>query len=186
MFKGACLYLRRERIIPFGWIQDLTRTAYVTSSYLHSDSEGFLESVRGQYRQDMWEDADKCVEVWCESRGTAGSLRILCRGLGVDLYPTGGQPSETFVYSACESANGYGKELAIIYIGDLDDAGVQIENTLYRKLTDYIHVPFTIERVAVTREQRDEYNFAIQTCEDTNRQDQADGGGREFACRCVA
>ena len=156
--QRALLAMRRERMIPFRWIQDYSRTAYVSHAY--TDAADFLASIKGLYRQDLWQQSQYRVEVWVESRGIAGTLIGLCRALGVTLYPTGGQASDSFIYSAAEAANGdHDKILSVLYVGDYDDAGMSIGEVCKRKLQEHVNLHMSFERVAILDWQREVFNL---------------------------
>lgn len=156
--QRAILTMRREGILPYDYIEDFSRTAYVANMF--DNAAEFLARVKGLYRQDMWSGTDYRVEVWCESRGIASTLTDLCKELGVNLYPTGGQASESFLYAAATLANDYpDKTLVVLYIGDYDDAGINIGEVCRDKLARFTHGDMLFERLAVLDWQRDAYHL---------------------------
>ena len=52
--------LRRAGRVPYGWITDASRRGYFTPTY--RNPADFLRSVKGQYRANLWQDA----EYYCE------------------------------------------------------------------------------------------------------------------------
>lgn len=149
--QRAILRLRRDGVIAYRDIVDPARWAYHHPGY--RDRAEFVRAVSGLYRQDLWSHAEARVEVWCESQGTTGALRPLCSELGVSLYPTRGYPSDSFLHGAAEEAHGE-TALHIVYVGDHDPHGVNIERTTYDRLAEMLPgTALALQRVAVTAAQ---------------------------------
>ena len=79
--QNRCVLLRRSGTLPFGWITDATRRGYFTPTF--SDAQSFLRSIAGQYRAELWQHAERYVEVWVESRSIAGVVQHDCEELAV-------------------------------------------------------------------------------------------------------
>ena len=156
--------LRETGRLPYGWIADGTRTGYWADT--HASPEAFVRAAASAYRYDLWGAAgvnDRTVEVWCESRGLAGSLRGLCREFGVSLFPCGGWTGKTGPYEAAEDYAGY-RTATVLYCGDHDPAGVGIENDLAAELRGHASrlsppVSVAVRRVLVTPEQIHDMNL---------------------------
>ena len=153
--------LRRKRQVPYYWITDASRTGYFTNTY--SDAADFLRSVKGLYRQDLWQGADCYCEVWTESRSIAGVILADCRELAVSLYPAGGFTSISLAYQAADYINDRddGRPVVIFYIGDHDPAGVLIDVALERELREHISpdIDLTFKRIGITPGQIKEYDL---------------------------
>jgi hypothetical protein len=155
--------MRRESILPYGWITDATRRGYHVETF--SGAEDFIRRVAGLYRADLWAQAENYVEVWTESRSIAGVIEHDCRRLAVSLYPAGGFSSITLAYQAAEyinEATGEGEKPAhIIYIGDYDPAGVLIDRSLEQELRKHLDpdVKLHFRRLAINREQIEAYRL---------------------------
>jgi hypothetical protein len=161
--QGHLTNLRRAGRVPYGWIADSTRRGYHVATY---DGAGdFIQRVKGLYRSDLWRDADRYVEVWCESRSIAGVIQGICEELAVSLYPAGGFASLSLAYQAAEfinDATGAGALPAdVLYIGDYDPAGVLIERSLETELRQHLDpdVELTFHRIGITKEQIEEYDL---------------------------
>ena len=95
--------LRRAGKLPYGWITDATRRGYFTPTY--RGAADFLDSMKGLYRADLWQQSDFYCEVWVESRSIAGIIQQDCEDLAVSLYPAGGFSSITLAYEAAKDIN---------------------------------------------------------------------------------
>jgi hypothetical protein len=147
--------LRREGVIPYGWLSDATRRGYHVATY-ENEAE-FIRSMAGRFRADVWKNAEVYCEVWCESRSIAGVIQDTCERLAVSLYPSGGFSSMTLTYEAAQSINWWakGRKAVIFYIGDYDPAGVLIDRDIHRKLLEHVSpdIEIVFRRLAVTEEQ---------------------------------
>jgi len=123
--QNAIQQMRREGIIPFSKIVDPSRTP-ITNSGGHSSPASFLEDIEYRYFKDIWKDSIYHVEVWAESLSIAGVLEDVCSKYSVDLFPSKGLSSDTFIYEASQNLIDKiecGKEILIVYIGDYDPSG---------------------------------------------------------------
>jgi hypothetical protein len=153
--QRAVLELRRAGRIPYSSIVDNSRTAFVTDVWTGPD--GFLDEVTALYRRDLWERSPYRVEVWCESDSIAGTLLDVASRWRVPLYPIRGQSSETFAYNAAQQwISVPDRQVVVLYVGDHDPAGLEIETSLADKLVSFAaglhHEPWFV-RVGVTWEQ---------------------------------
>lgn len=159
--QDRCLKLRRSGRIPYNWIADMSRQGYFVNTYANASE--FIRGMAGQYRADLWRDADYRCEVWVESRSIASVLLKDCKELAVDLYPCGGFSSVSFVHEAAENHNDSDdtRPLVIFYIGDFDPAGVLIDLSLEKELR--LHLDPSIEldfrRIAINEEQIELYQL---------------------------
>lgn len=158
--QHRCVQLRRDGRLPFGWISDATRRGYFVNTY--TSSADFLRSVAGTYRADLWQHADRHVEVWVESRSIAGIVQDDCEELAVSLYPAAGFSSITLAYEAARWINDtVERPVTVFYIGDYDPAGVLIDQALERELREHLDqdVDLRFERVGITPDQIERYGL---------------------------
>ena len=153
--QRAVLALRREGRIPYSTIVDNTRTVFTVDVW--DGTDGFLQDVAGVYRRDLWSRSPYRVEVWCESDSIAGTLISTARHWRVPLFPIRGQSSETFAYNASQQwLDTPDRQVVVLYIGDHDPAGLEIETALAHKLRGFadglLHEP-QFHRVGVTWQQ---------------------------------
>lgn len=163
--------LRRTGVLPYGWISDTTRRGYHVNTFDGADD--FVRRVASLYRADLWGMSEWLVEVWVESRSTAGVLQETCKELAVSLYPTGGFSSLTLCYEAAEYLNttARGKKVAILYVGDFDPAGVLIDQHVERELREHLEprIDMHFIRLGITEEQIDEYDLPTKPRKDGDR-----------------
>lgn len=149
--QRAILQLRRAGRIPYSHIVDSTRWMRRPTTYT-SVEDALAETAR-TYRRDLWERSEYRVEVWCESESIAGVLIDATWEWGVPLMPTRGQSSETFAWSAAEAWLADDRIPVVIFVGDLDPAGLEIEGNLRSKLTKFYGDGFLWRREGVNIDQ---------------------------------
>ena len=160
--------LCRGRAIPWNFFSDSSRFAYDYDGFEGLDDAEFVDRVASLYRRNYWSTTDIYPQLWVESRSLTPTLAGTARELGVSLYPSGGMPSETFVYGACAEAVHTGREeMVVMYVGDYDPAGLQIATSLEAMLTEHLGYAaedfdmdapeLTFYRVAITEQQIIDY-----------------------------
>lgn len=149
--QRAVLKLRRANKIPYDRVVDTTRWMRKPASYdgLH---EALYETSR-IYRRNLWSSSPWRVEVWCESESIAGVLYEVSSVWDVPLMPCRGFSSETFTYSAAEAWSEDDRHPVVLYVGDHDPAGLQIERTLRDRLSEFYENHIDLSRIGVTWEQ---------------------------------
>jgi hypothetical protein len=101
------------------------------------NAEDALAELTSSYRRWLWQNADSCVEVWCESESVAGVLWPIAYKWDVPLYPIKGQTSISFAYAAAIEYQHEPRPINIYYFGDNDPHGLEIEAQLSSKLREY-------------------------------------------------
>jgi hypothetical protein len=159
--QHRCTELRRSDRLPFHWFSDTSRRGYFVNTF--DGAADFVRRMAGQYRANLWEDAEYYCEVWCESRSIGGVILADCKELGVSLYPAGGFSSLTFVYEAAQQINIIAEDrpVVIYYIGDYDPAGVTIDRSIEAEMRTHLDdgIDLTFERLGITEEQIEKHDL---------------------------
>jgi hypothetical protein len=144
--------MRRERVIPFGWIADNTRWMRKPDTY--SGLEAALEYTARTYRRSLWENQNVYVEVWLEKDALAGVLMEETEQWDVPLMVTRGYSSLSFLHSAGEAIDVMGKPAHLYYFGDYDPSGVDITRAVESGIREFApDAEIYFERVAITTKQ---------------------------------
>jgi hypothetical protein len=146
--------LRRQGLIPYGWIIDATRRGYFTRTW--NNPADAVAEVASLYRRSYWGSASCYVEVCVESRSLASVILEDCRRYAVPLYPAGGFTSASFAWEAAEQIErkARGRPAHVLYIGDYDPAGVLIDKQIERELRRHLGgQQLDFHRLGVTAEQ---------------------------------
>ena len=138
--------------LPWSAITDHTRTVYKKAAW--DSLRDVVSAVRDQYRRAMWPSQPVRVEVWTEARTLMGALKPVIDEWGVPLFPCGGYPSKTFLHDAAEDIELADKPTLLLYLGDHDPSGRDIERHVLETLQRYApDADITLRRIAVTPEQ---------------------------------
>jgi hypothetical protein len=161
----ALTQLREAGTIPWDWIADETRTLDATLTA--PTVAGWMSLMLEQARIDPWAGGPVPVII-TESRSLAGVLRDIAYLYAVPIASTNGQCGgflHTQVAPALTDAKG-----PVIYLGDLDLAGGQIEANTRAVLEGYAG-PLPWERLAVTTAQVSEHGLPVITKHDRRYRD---------------
>ena len=156
--QRAILKMRREGVIAWSWIVDSNRWMRKPSTY--GSVEEALRSTAEFYRRALRRDAETVVEVWCESESVAGVLYPITAEWDVPLYPIKGQTSDSFAWGAAQQYRDDDRDLLILYVGDHDPAGYEIETNLRRKLTEFAEREIAWRRLACTADDVDDLGLS--------------------------
>jgi hypothetical protein len=146
----ATLRLREQGIVPWTWIVDETRDVD-SWEVAPSVREGMRRAIERQ-RIDPWDGRPPLLLV--ESRSLAGVLRELAYEYVVPIASTNGQVGG-FLHVDVAPLLADGDR--VLYLGDLDLAGAQIEQNTRAVLSDYADLEW--ERLALLPEQVERYDL---------------------------
>ena len=146
----ALTALRESGQIPWEWIVDETRSLDDFTGY-SSIADG-VDAYLNVIRLDRWNGSAPLILT--ESRSLAGVLRALVREYGARIAPTNGQAAG-FLHN--EVAPLLSSGTGVLYLGDYDLAGGDIEDNTRRVLERYHALNW--ERLALTAEQVSDYGL---------------------------
>jgi hypothetical protein len=148
----ALTHLRQTGIVPWSWINDETRSLSDFTGW-SSVTEWATISVK-YVRLDAWKG--RAPMVLTESRSLSGVLDKLARRYRVKLAATNGQCGG-FLHTDIAPALSPGDR--VLYCGDWDWQGHQIEVNTRAVLERLIGGELDWKRIALTEEQVDRYNL---------------------------
>lgn len=169
---------RLDGRIPWDWIEDRTRSVDGGDHDLVDVERRFNENLEwfkktpDRYRLPRWKGQDNYVEVWVEKEALAGVFAGVCEDLNVVTFPNRGYTSITLLKEAAERLRGQwqkrGEAPTILYFGDFDPSGQDIERNIRDKLHDTFNVPVKVQRKALTRKQIDRFELPPQPAKRTD------------------
>ncbi len=139
---SEAVHVLRKLGVPWEWIVDETRTVHerrYASSVL-----GYLDDTVALARIDVWAGA-KAPLILCESRSLAGVLRRVAEDYLCPIASTNGQVGG-FLHTDIAPLVKGGRR--VLYLGDYDLSGSQIEENTRKVLRGYGELHW--ERVAIT------------------------------------
>jgi hypothetical protein len=141
---------REQGDIPWEWIVDETRELERVSTW--SDTTEYAKAVATSYRRDFWDQQPLRIEVWSEKGTIRGVLKPVLDHYAVGFRVMHGFTSATAVNDV--AAGGDGRDLMVLYIGDLDPSGMYMsECDLPQRLTDYGGNHVRLSRIALVPDQ---------------------------------
>jgi hypothetical protein len=153
--SDASKWLRDRGVVPWSWIVDETRglTAY---RYADTVAEYVAESVKAA-RINCWSGAEPPLIV-CESRTFGGVLaRTLAPEYLCPVTATNGQVGGFLHTNVAPVLSG--NDRPVLYVGDLDKQGGDIEANTCRVLVQATEREIEWRRVALTAEQAAEHDL---------------------------
>ena len=173
--------MREDGLIPYNQIVDQSRLILLdghTQTSLYNMPEYYAEQAARQlayaYQEDYWQQKDMYLQVWCESRGAAATIQETCRDYGVGLIPAGGQTSLTLIHEGAKVISARAKaNVHILYIGDFDEAGVNIGESVYDRLYGILPGRWSglihFDRIAITEDQIANWNLPTKPAKTAGR-----------------
>lgn len=156
-YAKLCIHLakwRRQRLIPWNAFADGTRFYHGVT--LNGDMSAALARTAQFYRKDLWASQPYYLEVWCEKDAIRGMLTDACEPYGLPTFACRGFASLSSLSTASEmfkSAENEGKEPVVLYFGDHDPSGLEIDKKAHSTLRDDFGIEVPFIRCAITPEQ---------------------------------
>jgi len=140
---------RRKGMLPWYAIVDPGRRSFDYWSPETANDYAEIAFKVGRYELDIWRGQPCKIELWCEKDGQAQFLSQAAYDYRVPVYITKGYSSFTVLTEASQRI-GNGDEWVILYCGDFDPTGLDIERNLREELRNLGSIPM-IERIALTQ-----------------------------------
>jgi len=132
---------REDGRVPYERIVDRSRASYSSRRWTNLQILGdVLEKALVNYRRDYWQDQPYHVEIWCEKDAVTGSIEPVMKEYGINIEAIRGFNSTTNIHTTAERLlrqKEDGKEITILYLGDWDPSGRDIERDLGERLSEY-------------------------------------------------
>ncbi|MGD2142284.1 MAG: hypothetical protein PVH79_02245 [Candidatus Bathyarchaeota archaeon] len=144
-----CLEDRSRRILGRGDHGDTSAKEFLMRR-LTSLKESYKD-----FKMPMWDDQPNYILVSLEKDALSRLVSHVANQYSVRTFPTRGYPSFTYVNRMARymrSSLG-GKRTVVLYFGDFDPSGMDIERDLTERLEKYEAGNFVVRRVALNKEQ---------------------------------
>lgn len=139
-----------------GWFPSLIDNNRNMGGHSGWDSpEQALRTIAKAYTRDRTEHQVFGIYVAVEKNALRGLLESWFDELGVAIVALGGYASQTYCDDVAEDVARYGRDAVLIYGGDFDPSGLDIQRD-FEARTDCWH---SVERVALSWEQIEQYNL---------------------------
>ena len=159
---------REQEDAPINCLEDRSRrvlgrgdTGYESAEeFLRNKLKSLQDSWKG-FTMPMWEDQSYNVLISLEKDALSRLVSKVANMYSVRTFPTRGYPSFTYVQRMASYIRRRlkGKPTTILYFGDFDPSGFDIERDLTDRLRKYGAGDFKVKRIALTQEQILEYQL---------------------------
>jgi len=157
--------------VEFSAMEDRTRRVESGDDKLYKPAEYFnsyydyLSKLDKYYTMPKWWGQETKVAVFVEKEALSSLFRQVTKAEGVDLICCRGYPSLTLLYETAKSlrvkspSTGKTMKVQLLYCGDFDASGMNIEEKAAQRLKEDFNVSFDIKRIAITKAQVTQYNI---------------------------
>jgi len=153
----AIVTARQNGIIPWDWIEDRMRKPRYVSMW--SGMNQFGISVLRAYRLNVWSSQPQYVEVWLEKDALSGIFEDILEPYGVTLNVGRGYDGWTSIKDAARRYKEIGKPVSILYFGDFDPSGEDMNKSLEERLNFFKGFTATIDKVAILKDDIEKYDL---------------------------
>lgn len=159
---------REQLDVPVNCLEDRSRrilgrgdTGYASAEeFLRKRIAGLKESYK-DFTMPMWNEQPNFVLVSLEKDALSRLVGDIANQYSIRTFPTRGYPSFTYVNRMATYIRNRlkGKPTVVLYFGDFDPSGIDIERDLAERLGKYNAGDFTVRRIALTKDQIQQYNL---------------------------
>ena len=131
---NALVDARKEGVIPWEHIEDRNRQPREVSMW--AGLPDFAETCLRSYRRDVWQQQENYVEVWLEKDALSGIFEDVLNLYGVTLNVGRGYDGWSSIHNAAVRYSDIEKPTTILYFGDFDPSGVDMSDSLLKRLNE--------------------------------------------------
>jgi hypothetical protein len=177
-YKGlssAFVKARQQGVIHWDWLADEGRDIeegednyiWEPKDYVHAIISNSVSQLREQlegstyFHYPKWMNQEYYIEMWIEKNALRATFKNYIEEDKIALIPSRGFSSWTFLKEAHDRIrqNANGKTPLILYFGDFDPSGEDIERFLRESMNGFFGLDLKVIRVGVTKDQIEEYNL---------------------------
>ncbi len=159
---------REERDVPVNCLEDRSRRILGRGDTGYNSAEDFLkqrfanlQSSWKSFNMPRWDDQPVYLVVSLEKDALSRLVSDIANRYAVRTFPTRGYPSFTYVQNMASYIRNRLKDkpTVVLYFGDFDPSGVDIERDLTERLAKYDAGDFSVQRVALNSDQIAQYKL---------------------------
>lgn len=159
---------RENGDVPINCLEDRSRRVlgrgdtgfYSAETFLKNRILSLQDSWKG-FTMPMWDDQPTHILISLEKDALSRLVSRIGNMYSVRTFPTRGYPSFSYVQRMASYIRTKleGKKTVVLYFGDFDPSGIDIERDLSDRLTKYNAGDFEVLRVALTSDQIKRYQL---------------------------
>jgi hypothetical protein len=159
---------REDGDVPVNCLEDRSRRVLGRGDVGYGSAEEYLkmriESLQDSWKgftMPMWDDQLRNVLISLEKDALSRLVSRIANKYSVRTFPTRGYPSFSYVQEMSRyiTSRPGGRHSIVLYYGDFDPSGVDIERDLTERLEKYGAKDFEVHRVALTVDQIRQYDL---------------------------
>ena len=178
-------------------IEDRSRQILGIGDWGYNDFDSFLAERIQRLKESwqywtrpLWQNQPQNVIIALEKDALSRLFTDVADFFHIHVYPTRGYGSYTYIKLMALKMNGQ-KPTAVLYFGDYDPSGQDIQRDLEKRLTAYGAKNFKVIRIALTKEQITQYNLPprpedAETIAKLLRDPRTKTYGMDYACELDA
>ncbi len=141
--------------IDWNAIEDRVRVPKIPMTF--EDVEELIENAKNWYKLDRWEGQEYYVELWSEKDALSSVIAPITEKLQIPFIVNRGYSSASAMYEAKRRLLEQDKKKIILYLGDHDPSGLDMDRDIRDRLTEF-GVDVEVIRIGLTQEQIKQYN----------------------------
>lgn len=159
---------REQGDVPINCLEDRSRrilgrgdTGFNSAEeYLKNKLNSLQDSWKG-FTMPMWDNQPNHILISLEKDALSRLVSRVANNYSIRTFPTRGYPSFSYVQGMARymETRLKGKHVMVLYYGDFDPSGIDIERDLEARLERYGATDFSVTRIALTADQIDRYNL---------------------------
>jgi len=159
---------RETRDVPVNCLEDRSRRILGRGDTGYNSAEDFLkqrfanlQSSWKSFNMPRWDDQPVYLVVSLEKDALSRLVSDIANRYAVRTFPTRGYPSFTYVQNMASYIRNRLKDkpTVVLYFGDFDPSGIDIERDLTDRLAKYDAGDFSVQRVALNSDQIEQYKL---------------------------
>ncbi len=149
---------RMAGVVDWDAIEDRIRVPYLP--YWVEDVEDAIKDTLEHYRLDRQKGQGVYIELWVEKDALSGVLKRITNYYHINLMVNRGYSSCTAIHDAYlrfRRAEGYGKQVFVLYLGDHDPSGLDMIRDIKERIEEFGARPI-VKPIGITMKQIEKYN----------------------------
>jgi hypothetical protein len=159
---------REQKDVPINCLEDRSRRILGRGDTGYDSAEDYLKqkfrSLQDSWKSftmPMWDDQPEYLLISLEKDALSRLVSRVGNRYSVRTFPTRGYPSFSYVQAMANymQTRLFGKPTTLLYFGDFDPSGIDIERDLAARLSRYGATDFEVKRIALTADQIMQYKL---------------------------
>lgn len=142
------------------WKSLVDRTRNLRGNQHWESPAQIVQAAVNSYRRDRWQGQGFRLEVWVEKDALIGVIGRVCGRLDIPFFSCRGYTSASEMWTAGQRLRSYaqnGQDPIVLHLGDHDPSGIDMTRDIEERLELFADTAVTIERIALNRDQIDQY-----------------------------